>query len=352
MVSILITNPHFALYGGAERQISELANYLTNKNHTVTIATTSACQEFKSSLKEARIYEAGTEENLVNFITKFSWKFQILNPHNHPMELLNPYPYKLKTIWQCNEPPGYVLEGKDINPQERGYVQATCNKAMVISDYDFARFRKVYGFDPVVNYPGIRYNFFSDDVKVRNTLNMKDNFVMTQVGYFTWTKNQTKTVEIFAEVKKDIPEAKLVLIGYNAWATQYPYVQSVHAKIAELGLEDDVFISDYLTGDDNIRNIYKQSDVCVNPVLDQGGYASVFEAISAGVPTIVSDNFVASSIVCNKNLGWVSSLTTEEFVNKIKFIYDKRPVSNHTWIRDNLTWENFGKKYEEVIEGL
>ncbi len=357
MTSILLANPHVLLYGGAERQIVELSNYLTQKNHKVTIMTTVACEEFKKNLKEARIYETGgNERNLMESINKVAHKFQIYNCHNHPCELMMYYNQKVPTVWQCNEPPGYVLEGNPVNPNERAYVERTCSKVMVITDFDKARFRSLYGFDPVVNYPGIRYDYFAEDVKVRNTLNMKDNFVITQAGYFTWTKQQDKTVEIFAEVKKEIRNAKLVLVGYNAWAKQYPYVAKVHKKIEELGLEDDVFVNDYLSGDENLRNIYKQTSIFLNPCLSQGAYATSFEAICAGVPTIVSNDFVASSLISDNKLGFVSSQTTGEYINKIMYIYENQnkvkddTLANRGWIKENLTWKKFGEKYEKILE--
>jgi len=358
MTSVVVVNNHEALFGGAERQISELANYLTDHNYKVTIASTVMCPEFKQSLKEARICETGTDQGLLEFVAKYARKFDIVNPHNHPTELFHQYTQKNKVVWQCNEVPGYVLEGKEVDPNERAYINRTISKVMVITDFDRARFKTLYGQDAITNYPGVHYDFFAKDVKVRNTLNMKDNFVITQVNYFTWTKQQDKSIEIFAKVKKDIPEAKLVLVGFNAWATQYPFVKKVHDKIEELGLEDDVFISDYLQGDENLRNIYNQTDVCLQPVLAQGAYATVFEGISAGIPSVVSEDFVASSLVLNNQLGWLSSQSIDEYANKICMIYSdyqrckEETMEYRSWIKDNLTWEKFGENYCKVFEGV
>ncbi len=354
--NIMIVNPHIGLFGGAERQISELANYLTDRNYRATIFTTVACPEFKASLKEARLMETGTEQALLEKVNMYSHKFDIVNPHNHPTELFFAYPLKPKVVWQCNEPPGYVLEGKDINPMERDYVQRMVKKAVVISDFDHARFRKVYGMESIINYPGIRYDYFSQDVKVRNTLNMKGNFVITQVNYFTWTKQQDKTIEIFAKVRKEVPEAKLVLIGFNGWERRFPYVDKVHHKIEEFGLEDDVFISDYLKGDDNLRNVYRQSSVCLQPVLSQGGWATTFEGISAGVPTVVSDDFVGARLISNNKLGIISGQEVEEYANRIMQVYSdyqkykEETLVNREWIGKNLTWNRFGEKYEQIFE--
>jgi glycosyltransferase involved in cell wall biosynthesis len=349
---ILICNPSISFFGGAERQIAQLANYLAFHDYPIAIFTTFAIQEFKDNLIQGvRLMEFGNEQALMQATNTYAHKFEIVNPHNHPSELYLAYQLKATKVWQCNEPPTSVLEGKPLAENERVFVERTTKKAVVISDFDWARFRKIYGFTPVVNYPGVRYDFFSAPIKVRNTLNMKGNFVITQIGTFTWTKNQLATVGIFAEVKKQIENAKLVLIGHGF---NSPYGAKVWQKIEQLHLEDDVIINDFLEGDASIQNVYKQSSVFINPIIDQGGWATTFEAMCAGVPTIVSEGFPAANLVKNNNLGAV--LPIEKFAEGICNVASnlqaeqQKTVENAKWIRDNLTWENFGKKYEEVFE--
>ena len=350
---IMIVNNRFNMLGGAEKLISELSNHLAYHNYPVVIFTPFACPEFKQTLKDVRIIETGNEQNLFNYVNAFAHKFDIINPHNHPTELYLSYPIKLPKVWHCNEPPEAVLRGENIDGGEREYVRRTTKKVVVLTNYDKFRFEKTYGIEPVVNPPGINYDYFSEDIKVRNTLNMKDNFVITQVGYFTWTKNQVRTVEIFSEVIKEIPKAKLVLVGYDANA-KTDYSMNVHKKAEELGLEDDVLFIDFLNEGD-LRNLYKQTSVFVSPILNQGGILSVFEAISAGVPVIVSPYFVASDIVKEHNLGRVSDID-ENFIKAILDIYSnleeerKKTEENAKWIGENLTWGKFGNRYEEIFE--
>ena len=353
---VLIINPHLNFYGGAEKQITKLANHLANKDYRIAIFTTNVSMDVRSQLVDGvRILEAGNLEMLAREVNSYSRKFEICNPHNHPCELMFSYQTKPTIVWQCNEPPEEVLRGGNVDVNQRAYVNRLVNKVVVMTGYDMARFRKTYGVTPEINPPGIEYDFFSEKVKVRNTLNMKNNFVITQVGYFTWTKNQLKTLEIFSQVKKEIDEAKLVLVGYDANSTHIPYVKSVHDKIDELGLEDDVLLVDFQKPV-GIRNIYGQTNVMVSPIEAQGGFLSVFEAISAGVPTIVSDTFVGSSLVEENNLGYVSKI--EDFSKKILDIYSdydkvrEETLNNRVWIKDNLTWERYGQKYEKIFEEL
>lgn len=349
---IMVVNNTIEMLGGAERLISELCNYLTHHYYPVTIFTPSAVPEFKRILKDVRIVETGTKENLIKYVNDFSHKFDIVNPHNHPTETYFAYPFKAVKVWQCNEPPVSVLKEQGLNQHEGSYVKRTTKRAVVLTEYDRIRFNRVYNFDATVNPVGINYDFFNEDVKIRDTLNMKDNFVLTQVGYFTWTKNQVRTVEIFSEVKKEIPNAKLVLVGYSA-NTPTSYRQEVYSKVEELGLEGDIVFIDFQK-EAALRNIYKQTNVFLSPILDQGGILSVFEAISAGVPTIVSDSFVASDIVKDNDLGKVAQI--KDFPRAILGIYSdmenerEKTIEKARWIKENLTWERFGEKYEEIFE--
>jgi len=252
-------------------------------------------------------------------------------------------------VHNCNEPPETVLRGGKLNAREIEIVKDQVDKAFVISDFDKRRFIDTYGFEPIVNYPGIRYSMFAD---VPNISRDDKEIRILQFGYFCWTKNQIKTVEIFNEVLKSIPNAILYLVGYN----KDPYFNKVKEKIAELGIVDKVRINGYNTSDKEIVNLYKSVDIFINPVLDQGGYATSFEAVSSGLPTVVSDKFVASNLCKDHNLAEVSKI--EDFVSVILSIINnldknKEKISNNKlWIKDNLTWNNFGKKYESVISEL
>jgi len=349
ITKIMIIQPNIFVYGGAERQIVELANYLTDHNCKVTIMTVSAVPDFISNLKEARVFCTGDLRKLVEYVRSYAPRFTVVNSHNHPAELFL-FPIKHRHIWQCNEPPIQALRGGRINPKERDIVNRFVDKVFVISDYDKGRFEKLYGFTPIVNYPGVRYSMFAD-YKPNNLKKGKD-LIISQFGYFTWTKNQVTTVQIFSKIHKDFKNTKLLLVGY----TGDQYYKEVLEEIKRLKLEDNVIIKDYIESDEELRDLYYKTDVFVNPVLDQGGYATTFEAIASGVPTIVSDKFIASSICKEYSLARVCKI--KDFEATLRSVLQnlekekKRTIKNRIWIKNNLTWKNFGKKYLEVIEDL
>lgn len=342
----MIIQPKIFVNGGAERQIAHLANYLTDHNYRVAIFSTAFVNDFKKTIKEARLVKCNDLQDLFNAVQRYTHKFEICNPHNHPAELM----FKntnAKSVWQMNEPPETVLRGGNLDKTEIDYVRSTINKAVVISDFEKKRFELIYGFTPYVNYPAVRYSFFATPMPRKD---FGGEPILLQSGYFTWTKNQKFTVRIFSEVLKEYPKAKLLLAGYDA----DPYAKEVRAEISNLGLEDKIIIMPYIASDEDFRQLYYSADLFLNPVYEQGGWATTFEAISSGLPTVVSDKFVGSNLVKSYDLGVVCSF--EQFVSCVLDVlsdikkHKEKTLANKVWIEKELTWDKFGERYEKIFE--
>jgi len=347
---ILIIQPEIYMWGGAERQIAHLANYLTDHNYATTILTMRAIPEFKHALKEARIIETGDMNKMMFTLHNIMNKFDIINPHNHPCELMIG-PKRIPVVWQLNEPPIEVLRGGELQPGQKETVNKFVDKIVVITDYEKERSSKIYGRnDLIVNYPGVRYDFFEKKRKCEDKYNIKDKFVILEAGYITFTKNQVAAVEILAEVKKHIPNAVLVLAGYD----KDDYKYQVESKALELRVDDSVIFTGYVETDEEMRDLYNLADVYIGPFLDQGGWATTFEAIVAGCPVIVSHKFVASNLISEHKLGIVCSI--DSFAGHILALkdggYEKRKETRGAakWIKHNLTWDKFGERYCKVFD--
>ncbi len=347
---ILIVNPRFFVYGGAERQAVQLANYLTEANHNVTILTEGVLPEMRRDLTETRLICTENMQNLQNTYHAIMHKYDILNPHNHPVELLH-YPKHAKVVWQANEPPVDVLKGGQLDPVHKQIVQDYIDAVCVIDEFNAERFKKLYGRDAVVNYPGVRYDLFAAErpvnIRLQERFGLKDKFVILQAGYITWTKNQVKSVEILAEVKKSIPNAKLVLAGWD----QDPYVNDVRSKAHELGVVDDVVVTGYLRSDEELADLYHMANVYISPIFEQGGWANSFEAVCAGLPTIVSDRQTCANLFKEHNLGKV--IPIDRFAAEIESINNgifNVPPPKENWIRNNLNWKAYGERYMKIFD--
>ncbi len=342
-MKILMINPEFFVYGGAERQIVQLCNYLTDHNHQVTLLTGRLdVPEVRRDLKETRLLVAGN--NLQAVTQTIMHKYDVINPHNHPAEYLT-FPRNHKVVWQMNEPSNNVMRGEKLPEQELEAVKRTVTKICVIDEYNAKRCKDIYGIEPVVNYPGVRYDFFSQELPPIDRYSLKGKFVLLQAGYVTWTKNQVESVRILAEVKKQIPNAVLVLAGYD----KDPYMNEVRAEIEKQGVKGDVVLTGYLGRDLDLYDLYKLASVYISPIFEQGGWANSFEAVCAGVPTIVSDRQTCSHLFKEHKLGVVMPINEigNTIINFKSSLHDAS--WNREWIRDNLTWRQYGERYEQLF---
>jgi len=343
---VLIVHPEFYKDGGAERVIVRLANYLTNKNIEVTILTTNMLPEIKQQFKEARILQCKDFAEMSNVFQLICQDFDVINIHNSPAQLL-PFTRKLNTVWMCNEPPGLDGETYNISNKEKQMVQNHIKKVVVADKANQKRFKEIFNMDSHIVPYGIDYDFFSKGYpeRMRDKYHLQNNFVVTQVALIHLIKNQLRTIEIFKEFKKKIPNAKLILAGEET-----DYKDLVEKKMVERGVADDVIFTGLITRED-IRDLYHASDVMIQPCKAHGSWLSVFEAMSAGKPVLVSEEMTASSILEENKIGFVCK-ENKDFVQrmeKIKEVGFEETIGKN-WVQKNLTWDKFCKGMLEVFE--
>ena len=99
------------------------------------------------------------------------------------------------------------------------------------------------------------------------------------VGRFDPVKNHLFLVETFSEVKRRIPDAKLLLVGRG------PFEGSVRQAVEDAGLEGDVV---FFGVTDRVPDVLKALDAFVFPSFSEGLPMSVMEAQAAGVPCVLS----------------------------------------------------------------
>jgi glycosyltransferase involved in cell wall biosynthesis len=100
--------------------------------------------------------------------------------------------------------------------------------------------------------------------------------------------------------------------------------------------------------------MYSRADVLMHPVKEQGGWLTPFEAMSAGVPVIVSNELTCSKLINNNQLG----LVARDYAKALWLVYTTKNRldgnRNSLWVRDNLSWDKFGSemvKYYQEISG-
>lgn len=115
----------------------------------------------------------------------------------------------------------------------------------------------------------------------RKLHNLEDCFVIGHVGRFNVQKNHTRLLDIFAEVLKTVPEARLALIGTGELE------DSVKEKAKTLGIQDKVL---FLGQMGDVSEWYMAMDCFVLPSLFEGLPVVGIEAQATGLPCVFSDH--------------------------------------------------------------
>ena len=116
----------------------------------------------------------------------------------------------------------------------------------------------------------------------RTNLNLEDAAVYGHVGKYMEQKNHTFLLDIFAEIHRMQPSAKLLLIG-GGYDT---YIGLVNKKIVQLGLQDSVI---QLGVRSDVPKLMQAMDVFLLPSLYEGLPVVGVEAQVAGLPLLLSD---------------------------------------------------------------
>lgn len=140
--------------------------------------------------------------------------------------------------------------------------------------------------------------------KLRKEIGIKeDDFAIGHAGRFVEQKNHRFLIDVFAEVKKEKPNAKLVLVG------QGPLYGEIKEKVKALNLENDVF---FLGRRNDINKLYSVFDIFCLPSLYEGLPVVGVEAQTNGVPCIFSDNITKEALFNNSKM-----LKLEEIQNEL-----------------------------------
>lgn len=151
--------------------------------------------------------------------------------------------------------------------------------------------------------------------KIRKEYFNEGDFVMTFVGELSGRKNQSFLIDALAKIKKDVPSAKLCLVGEGA-------EREALAKRAEaLSLEKDVIF----TGNrPDACDFIRACDLYVSASTIEGLPFNLVEAMGAKKTLLVSKIKGHTDLVTEGESGFLFEFgNLDEFVEKVKKIYKK-----------------------------
>ncbi|MBW9148506.1 glycosyltransferase family 1 protein [Clostridium sp. CM028] len=175
----------------------------------------------------------------------------------------------------------------------------------------------------------------------RKKLGITDNFVLGHIGHFSYQKNHEFLLDVFFEVHKMNPKAKLMLVGDGNLRAD------IDKKINDLGLDKDVLI---LGKRKDVSQLIHAMDVFVFPSRFEGLPVVLVEVQASGLHCIVADTVTQEAQITGK-VEYISldktPLYWAEQIIKYKDTY-KRDNACEVFLESEYNIENEAKRLQEI----
>ncbi|MGM0836081.1 MAG: glycosyltransferase family 4 protein [Bacillota bacterium] len=148
----------------------------------------------------------------------------------------------------------------------------------------------------------------------------QDDFLLFYAGEFNKNKNQKLLIKAMANLKDELPKARLLLAGEGTLLGECE-------KLAErLGVSSQV---EFLGFRKDIDQILPACDVAVGSSFREGLPVNIMEAMACGLPVVASENRGHRELVKD---GWngflIKDMDVESFQHSVKKIYLNRKMGN------------------------
>ncbi len=122
----------------------------------------------------------------------------------------------------------------------------------------------------------------------RKELGLENNFVISHIGRFSPEKNHTFLIDIFAEVAKQEPSARLVLVGNG------PLEENIKHLVTQKELQNKVM---FLGVRKDVPALLQVADVFVLPSFHEGMPVTGVEAQATGLPCVFADTITPEVVL-------------------------------------------------------
>lgn len=127
--------------------------------------------------------------------------------------------------------------------------------------------------------------------RMRAQLGVQHESVIGHVGRFLPVKNHPFIIEIFAELLKQNPDAKLLLIGEGEMTS------ATRGRINALNLQDRIILTGVVS---NVHEYMSAMDAFIFPSFYEGLPLALVEAQANGLPCVISDRIPAASVLTDE----------------------------------------------------
>lgn len=196
-----------------------------------------------------------------------------------------------------------------------------------------------------------RFNPKKDGHAIREKLGLQSEPVILFVGRFDHTKGIEYLIEAFSMLVKEIPDAKLVLVGKG------PLKKPLQLSLNNSALKKSVIF--YGTASNSeLPQIYAASNVVVLPSLIEGFGIVLLEAMATAKPCVAAKAGGTEDAVEDGVTGFlVPPADSKALFEKLLILLEDEELSKkfgnagRKWVEKMFTWEKVAKQTVELYGG-
>ena len=333
---------------------SKLAKELVSMGNVVSVITSENASYFSDTNMEVhniiRNWNFRSLKILINKIKQIQpdvVNIQLPSAEYKKSLMINFLPFFIKAVCKCkiietvHEYTIFTILGRIRN--WISFIKA--DEIIVVEKEYIKEIGKIYKKKKVTYIPiasNIQQSKINEGQKIEIRKKLKAENVKL-ISYFGFV-NQTKGIEDLLYAFKEIPNAKLLLIG--SLDKDNEYQNSIIELAKKIGINNNIIVTGFIK-EKLVADYLKCSDVCVLPfktgVAKRNG--SFLAAFNQNIPVVTTtrnepyiDRAVYYARICDK----------DQLINYIKMaIENKEKIC-----RKIITWDSIAKKYQEVFEGL
>ncbi|MGG1166143.1 MULTISPECIES: glycosyltransferase family 4 protein [Bacillus cereus group] len=133
------------------------------------------------------------------------------------------------------------------------------------------------------------------ELKLQCGYKSKD-FLMFYAAEFNKNKNQSFLIHVLAQLKNEMPHAKLLLAGEG------PLIEECKKIATQLGVTNMVHFLGYRN---DIASLLQMCDLAVASSYREGLPVNIMEAMACGLPVVATDNRGHRELIINNKNGWI-----------------------------------------------
>ena len=373
-VNIAIIIRRLNVKGGAQRQALSLARELTHMGHKVCLYTFWYNKEkCFSDLLEGLTVVSGNELDPKALANRIDRTTDILNPHDQEAYKVAYYFKKAvknaPSIWMMNDVPskdfGFWKESQ-FNPDlRRSFAKAVYHKLYDLRDSQFIAAQEKIAVLDIWNKDLVKTHYNKEAVVVRSGLDIEKfpyheralpknkSIKLLCAGIFFPHRRFEDAITAVSLLQKSGFDASLTIAG------DYDNDKNYHAKLARwahsLRLGNKVSFMGKIS-DTDLKAAYRSHDVFVFPNHLQTWGLAVFEAMSSGIPVVLSRTTGAAEVLTDKeNVLLVNPKTPEEIKSAVIELvgsenrYRALAQNARKFVEENISWRKYAERMLEVF---